>query len=440
MREARRLGTKARTGAALAGILLLTIVCAGPAAARDPATAPVPSWWLHSRSTGYAFQTEDADGVELDRFGAYQEFDGNLWGLAGGWLSVRASGRFADDLSLAERTTDRSRLYVGHIETRPGARWTARLGRQFLQEGVTGLTLDGLWFSARPSRKIEARLWAGARAPLDRGFEAGDLGDETAAGARILANPHPMLRVSASGAYRERGGVVASRPVGLEGTLTPLPRLRATGRATYDMEREGWQRAEALVQWQRLPGCPVFSAQIVDRRRAVDAASWFARFEDIERVRIGRFSIRQELPSGFGGQIEYVGAFVDERTSARIGGAALFPLGCVGYSVRIGDAGEESRWYGDLSWRARPWLRVGGGATFATYALLENAPSSEERDLTTLFARLRFEPRDGTAFFLEAQSLDNPHYEEDIRVLAGLDLTMGRGTGRFGLDRGGWMR
>jgi hypothetical protein len=131
---------------------------------------------------------------------------------------------------------------------------------------------------------------------------------------------------------------------------------------------------------------------------------------------------------------------VDERTSARIGGAALFPLGCVGYSVRIGDAGEESRWYGDLSWRARPWLRVGGGATFATYALLENAPSSEERDLTTLFARLRFEPRDGTAFFLEAQSLDNPHYEEDIRVLAGLDLTMGRGTGRFGLDRGGWMR
>jgi hypothetical protein len=40
---------------------------------------------------------------------------------------------------------------------------------------------------------------------------------------------------------------------------------------------------------------------------------------------------------------------------------------------------------------------------------------------------------------LEVQSLDNPGYSEDVRVLAGLDLTMGRGASRFGLDRGGWL-
>lgn len=432
-------------GAATVALTAPSRALAAPGAAGTalPVTWRPTSWWLRLRTTGYAFQTEPILGTAVDRFGAYQSFDGAASGLADGRIAFRASGRFADDLYLEDRSTDRARLFTGYVEVRPGARTSARLGRQFLQEGGTGLTLDGLLFEARSTRRWDAKVWGGARAPLSRKIEAGDLGDDAAAGVRIGARPGDGVRVAASWAYRERAGRVGARPLGLEAGLAPargpLAGVALTGRVAYDLEREVWDRAEALARWAT-PVCPtVVTAQFVDRMPAVDAASYFARFAAAERIRAARTTVRYEHRSRVGAEVEYVGAFVDERTSARVGGALLLPVGRVGYSARVGDAGDESRWHGDVSFDALPWLSVDAGATFATYALLEDAPESDEHDLTTLFGRIRARPRPGLGATLEVQSVEGPVYSEDVRVLAGLDLTIGRGAGRFGLDRGGWL-
>ena len=399
-----------------------------------------PSWWLHLRTTGYSFQSQNAGEPKLDRFGFYQDFDGVVSGLADGKLSFRASGRFADDLYLDEKTTDRARLFVAQLEARPSSRLTARLGRQFLQEGSTGLTLDGLWLSYRPDKVWDARVWGGARAPLSRKFEAGKIGDDASAGVRVSAAPSRQLRLSGSWAYRERDGLVAARPIGLEGTVFPIAGLRMVGRATYDLERDLWDREEVMADWKYKAGWPTVAAQWIDRRPAIDAASYFARFENIYRARIGRTTVRYEHKCGFGGEAEYMGAFVNRQTSTRLGGSLITPIGRAGYSIRIGDSGEEDSWFGDLSVRALRWLRLEAGATFATYALLQDAPESDEKDLTTLYGRLRATPRPGLGVMLEVQKLENPVYSHDTRVLMGVDLTMGRGAGRFGLDRGGWFR
>jgi hypothetical protein len=376
--------------------------------------------------------------VTLDRFGAYQEFDGALAGLAHGWLALRCSGRFADDLSLKARTTERSRLYAGHLEARPCAHLTARFGRQFVQEGPTGLTLDGLWLSARPDPCWEVRLWGGARAPLDRAFEFGRVTDEAAWGARVSTRMHGGLRLGASCAYRERDGRVAARPIGFEGQLATIPYLpgvRATGRAAYDLERDEWNRAEALAQWRPGHGLPVVAAQVIDRRPSVDAASYFARFlEDQEWIRVGRASVRYDHANGFGAEAEWIGSFVDDRTSTRVGGSLRMPYGRIGYSARLGDAGEESRWFGDLEYAVLPWIRLEAGATLLTYALLEDAPESAERDLTTAYGRARLQPREGVGVVLEIQNVTNPDTDHDVRFLAGLDLTSGYGASRFGLQ------
>ena len=432
----RRVRRQGPAGLSVVAFLLLFAV---PAVANEPPA----SWWLHLRSTAYALQTEDASGATLDRFPAYQDFDGALSGLANGKLAFRFGGRVADDLSLKEKNTDRARLYVGQIEARIDPRFTARLGRQFVQEGPTGLTLDGLWLSARPADRWQAQIWGGARAPLDRDFKAGALGDDAAWGARIAASPASFARVAASWAYRERFGRVSGRPAGLDGTIWLPHGLRASGRAVYDMERDAWEREDALLQWQRKPGCPVFSAQILDRRPDVDASSYFARFmgKYVERVRMGRTSIQYVHRTGFGAEAEYVGTFVDERTSARIGGAILAPVGRLGYSARIGDVGEESRFFGDASVRVLPWLRLEAGGALETYSLLDDVEGdAQEDDLTSVFGRARIFPRSGIGVTLEVQSVDNPTYKSDVRFLAGLDLTMGRGASRFGLDRGGWLR
>jgi hypothetical protein len=430
--------------------MVLTLVAVGTVAGAHagkeccaPALAAPPTGWLQLRSTAYAFQSVDAYGVEQDRLGGYQEFDGAVTGFGGGRFALRGAGRFADDLALKEEVTDRSRLYTGHLEARPTARMTARLGRQFIQEGPTGLTLDGLWISARPDPRCEIRLWGGTQAPLDHAFELSNL-DETAAwGLRLATIPSRALRVSGSYAYRERDGLIASRPLGLEAQLARvpgLPTLRATARLAYDLEREEWARAEALAQWRPGPNLPVVALQVVDRRPTIDAASYFARFTESEHRQLGRATVRYEHSCGFGVEAEYAGTFVEERSSTRIGGALVMPIGLVGYSMRIGDAGEENRWYGDVAMQASPWLRLEGGAALLTYALMADAPESEERDLTTAYARARLAARDGMDVTVEVQNVTNPYLEQDVRFLAGLDLTAGRGASRFGLQPGGWLR
>jgi hypothetical protein len=433
----------------VASVVVLAARASPAAAAEEPPAAPgaAPSgrgsettpWWFRLRSTAYIFQEEHPAGATLDRVGAYQGFDGAVLGLAGGRLALRASGRFADDLALAETVTERTRLTTGYLEARPGGGVTARLGRQFVQEGGTGLTLDGVMLRHAPSRSVDAVLWGGARAPFTHELDVGDFGDDGALGVRVGVRPAERIRVSGSWAYRERGGRVASRPMGLEASASPIAGLDLRGRAAYDLESEQWHRAEALARW-RPPRCrAVLSAQVIDRSPDVDGASYFARFAGAERIRLARSSVRYERPDRFGGEVEYVGSFVDERTATRVGAAVLVPIGRLGYSVRFGDAGEEDRWYGDVAWAARPWLRVEGSASFATYALLEDAPEADERDLTSATIGVRATPRPGMDVTLEVQSLDNPGYSEDVRVLAGLDLTMGRGASRFGLDRGGWL-
>jgi len=430
----RALGALAAFGFAL-GIVAFDARAAGGCSS-DPAGPP--TGWLRLRTTGYRFQAVDLYNVTLNRLGAYQEFDGALSGLARGRLALRVSGRFADDLYLKEKVTDRSRLYVGHLEARPVPHLTARLGRQFVQEGSTGLTLDGLWLTARPDPRWEVRLWGGARAPLSRTFEFGRVADEGAWGARVGCQPYRGVRLAASGAYRERDGRIAARPLGIEGQFTAIPHLpgvRAVGRVEYDLELDTWNRAEALAQWRPGVGLPVVAAQVIDRRQTIDAASYFSRFVDeAKRVRLGRASVRYDYRRGFGAEAEWVGSFVGRRTATRVGGSLLLPYGRVGYSARLGAAGEESRWFGDLAYAVLPWVRLEAGATLLTYAILEDAPESEEHDLTTVYGRARVEPREGVGILLEVQNVTNPDSNHDVRFLAGLDLTAGLGASRFGLQ------
>jgi hypothetical protein len=428
----------ARAGAL--GLALATLGAVASAAAGSVAGSAGPSGWLRLRTTGYRFQTEDAAGAKLDRLGAYQEFDGAAAGLAGGRLALRISGRFADDLYLKARTTERSRLYVGHLEARPTPRMTARLGRQFVQEGPIGLTLDGLWLNYRFGPGFETRLWGGASAPFSRAFKASTLKNDPVWGLRLMTSPARGIRLAASWGYRERDGRVASRSLGFETGVTAVRNLRATGRIAYDLARDNWDRIEGLAQWQPRRAFPLLTFQYAEHSPRIDANSYFTRFTDAKRVRLARVTARYEHRSRFGAEFECLDSFVGKRTSARIGGAVLTPYGRLGYSLRLGGAGEESRWFGDVAWRARPWLTLEGGATFLTYALFENAPASEERDLTTLFGRARVQPIEGLGLTLELQRLENPFYVKDVRFLAGLDLTGGCGAGSFGLSRGGCCR
>ncbi len=415
------------------GIVALLLIVGGAdlyAASPDPGGGE-RSWWVHLRSTGYAFQAARSDSAygEIDRFGAYQHVDGVVTGLAGGRVTLRISGRVADDLQLSERISDRARLYAGYFDARLNERVKIRLGRQFLHQEATSLTLDGLQLSLVPMKVFEISLWGGVRAPMITSYRdrTGDLGEDPAAGIRLVSRHFRNYRLSLSHAYRERDDKVSARPLGFGLWMKPFRTVQATARASYDLEQEFWVRAEFSARWRPSPTGLSIAAQIVDRSNRADAASWFSRFDQVERARMGRLTSRYECKSRFGGELEYSGAWVDSRSSTRLGGALLVPGGRLGYSVRLGDSGEESTFYGDYSRRLMRWLRIGGGAYVSTYALFKDAPEDEERELTTAWGRMVLTPRPGVGITVEGQRVENPFFSEDNRLLVGLDLSAGGG-------------
>lgn len=422
----------------LAGMLLVLASATRAGAAGAPGGGP--SWQMGLRSTAYMFQTEDTDGATEDRFQTYNLISGAATGLLDGHLVFRGAGRFANNPAVDYPGFETSRLYNGYLEARVSPLVKARVGRQFIQSGVTSLSLDGAWLQYRRGRGLDLAVYGGARAPLSHGFEAGDPDQDAAVGGLVAFRPHRRWRLAFSAAYRERYGLVAARPVGLELNTSAVRNTRLFGRATYDFEGERLSRLQAQGRWRGTRRGPVVTVQYLDRHPSVDSASWFSRFTDVKRIRLLRGAVRWEAPSRFGGEVEYTGSFVDTRNSSRVGLAVLVPGGRAGYSIRVGDAGEENRIYGELSGRVLPWLWLDGEATFLTYALLQDAPAADERDLTTLSARARAQLRPGLRLMAEVQSLDNPFFSEDVRVLVGVDVSMARGDSRFGLDRGGWLR
>lgn len=408
-----------------------------PGHAADP---PPTSWQLGYKATGYSFQTENRGGQTNDHYHHFHGISGRASGLAGGWLSLRGAARFAGD-QLADVNPDQlSKLYTGVLEARVKPGLKALVGRQFVAAGVANLTLDGALVNARPDDAWDLTAWAGARAPTSHAFEIGEFDQDPALGGRVSYRANSRWRLGLSTAYRERAGQIAERPLGADVVGQVGRHTRVFGRVAYDLEQSRWARVQAQGQWRHSARSPVVDLQYIDRHPSIDAASWFSRFTTLKRIRLARLAVRHEMPSRFGGEFEYLGSFVGERTSSRVGAAVLVPGGRVGYSLRLGDAGEENRFFGELSHQVTPWLELGAEASLLTYALLQDAPADQDRDVTTLAARARVDLRPGMRILAEVQSLDNPLYDEDVRFLMGLDISMARGTSRLGLDRGGWLR
>jgi len=422
-------------------LLFLVAVCLlltpAPGRADDP---PPTNWQLGYKATGYSFQTENRGGRTNDHYHHFHGISGRASGLAGGWLSVRGAGRFTGDQLADVNPDQQSKLYTGLFEAQVKPGLKALVGRQFVASGVASLTLDGALVNFRPDRAWDLTAWAGAKAPTSHAFELGEFDQDTALGGRVSYRANPRWRLGVSSAYRERSGQIAERPLGANVVGRVGRHTRVFGRVAYDLEQSRWARVQAQGQWRHSAQSPVVDLQYIDRHPSVDAASWFSRFTTLERIRLARLAVRHELSSHFGGEFEYLGSFVGERTSSRVGAAVLVPGGRVGYSVRLGDAGEEDRLFGEFSHQVTRWLELGAEASLLTYALLQDAPADQERDLTTLAARARVDLRPGLRILAEVQSLDNPLYSEDVRFLMGLDISMARGNSRFGLDRGGWLR
>lgn len=439
--DSRRSDVRFREVRALCVGVVLLVSLLGvvpPVAAQDD--APL-TWTAHLRSTAYFYQSEvpDGSGQKLNYAPLYEHFDASIGRLADGHLDFRVSGRFATDMADDEAIVTEDKLYVAYANVRaPWADGRVRLGRQFLQEGTNRHTLDGVWLGFQPITNWRVHAWAGGEAPVARNFEASEFGDDGAFGVRVVGRVHRRARVGAWFATRQSGGETTATPLGGELMVAPMPEFRALVRGSFDAESEEMERVDLLTQITPGRDLPVFTIQYVDRKPIIEGSSFFSIFaDDLERISLLRGSARYEHASGFGGELEAARSAVDDRSTNRVGLAAIVPHARLGVGFTSGDAGEEFRLYGDAHYRFFHALDVSVGAVFADYALVEDAPDDETRDLVTTFVRARYELTDGVRLRGEFQALENPLFSDDVRILLGLDLMAGRGASRYGLGAGG---
>lgn len=420
--ECRTVPMGGRTGADCRVPAIALLVALLFAAAADAQTPP-PTWRVGLSSTGYISEIESPSGETDSRFLGTHVFSGSASGLAGGYLAVRGSGRLANEPVAAPYGFETSKLYSGYLEVRPTTALKARLGRQLVTGGIGYQTLDGAWASWNMNPRATVEAWGGARTPFGHALDMDSLIDDASTGCRVTWRPNRRLRAAVAGAQDKRDARTERRRFGLELGGKPYRSVSAYTRFVYDQKNEYWDRLQGQVRWRPRGGLTTLTLQAVDRRPFIDPASYFARFADVQRVRVVRAALRMEKETGLGAELDAFGSFIDDRSASRIGAAVLLPGARVGYSVRLGDAGEENRFFGEVARQLKPWLWAGCEATFQTYALLTDAPASAERDLTTLSARVRARLRQGVRLTAEIQSLDNPDYSRDIRFLCGIDLT-----------------
>ena len=412
-----------------------TVGLAGPAGAEE--ALPPLTWSTQLRSTAYFLQQAEPGETEVtDRLPFYEQIDAGVGGMLNGKLDMRFSGRYAKDARFSGGIAQEGKWFVGYARLRldPG-RTQIRVGRQFIQEGTYFATLDGGWLSFRPHRQWRIHAWSGASASPTRDFE---FGDDFRIGARAIWLVNPRLRFALLGAHRTRNGSTLSAPVGAEAVFTLLHDLKSLVRTNYDLQTEELDRVDALFHWQRRTDLPLFQVQYILRRQEYETGSGWEQFrENLHAVQLLRGSVRWRNARGVGAEVLGFSSFIDDRKTGQIGGAFLAPHLRLGAGFLGGDAGEQIRLFGDVDWSFEHRLDLSAGATFIEYALVENPTSSQQRDLTTYYARAELAIVPGAELTAELQILDNPFYNHDVRLLVGLDLAAGRGASRYGLGSGG---
>lgn len=198
----------------------------------------------------------------------WQDLQATAWGLGEG-VSVHADMRFRGAMgslpALWPRAEDRFDLLSGYVELdRP--RWTARLGRQFVSNGMGVYNYDGLTLIARPLRILTAEVWGGRS--LLRGINEGYTSSEIAnveelppdreaiiAGASVRVRPtrFSSMRWMYQREARWNGGLRSS------GLYSDRMALDGTSRivhgaldASFEYDFAGRQLNEGRVRWRGL--------------------------------------------------------------------------------------------------------------------------------------------------------------------------------------------
>ncbi len=293
------------------------------------------------------------------------------------------------------------------------SRLDARIGRQFLAEGVTAGTYDVLRVQYAPNPRCSATIFGGLAAPHDRELETQKFDEAPAIGVALRGKPASSLTLLGSYLYEERSGVKYRHKAGLSTGLEVSSQLYAQALVHWNLNGPSdLDRLRLLLRYTPQDRIRAFGEFALGTPQLPpDSPFQFAEIETYKLIRVGG-SYRISANYWLGIRVQ---SFLEgEEPSSTLGLNMEGPWGVLGYRQRFGDFGDESGFYGSANYQLLPWAQIYGSADFSMYQFEE---SLDQDDQLAAQAGLRLQPLSSLMVDGSIQGLKNRQFENDIRGL-----------------------
>ena len=387
--------------------LLFVLLLSPPAGFAD--TAPGVQVHGYSLTDIYAYQ-DAADNdhqilyetlfLRLDRPGR------NKFSLVS---HLRYEGDFYDHLS----NSGEFKAHNLYLRWGNRSQWDARVGRQFLAEGVTVGTYDVLRIQYALNTLGSATIFGGTAAPFDRKMEMQKFDDAPAMGVALRGQPVANISLLGSYLYEERYGVKCRHKAGFSAGMTVSSALYAQILLHWNLNGPSdLDRLRFLMRAAPLNKLRFFGEfSMGTPQLPPDSPFRFVEIETYELVRIGgSYQVSQNYWLGIKAQSFLSG----DTPSTTLGLNLEGPWGTIGYRQRFGDFGDESGVYGSARYQLFPWAQIYVSADFSVYQFEENL---DQDDQLATQVGLRLQPFPQLTVDGSIQGLKNRQFEDDIRGL-----------------------
>ncbi|MFH1863280.1 MAG: hypothetical protein ABH878_10775 [bacterium] len=375
-----------------------------------------------ARIRGYTatelYTFEDAAETQHSLF--YQTLSLRVASLGSKSLTLNSMLRYQGDSADDFAESGSLKIHTLNLRWSPNASWEARLGRQFLAEGVGFGTYDAIRVGYTFTRKSQVIVWGGVSAPLSREAELEKAEEYAAVGLRFQQTVARSVMINLSYLHGEREGDLFRHRAGVSVSSNPLPNLHGTVLAYLNLEGPATlHRLRILLRYLHSNSLRLF-AEAAQATPELPPDSPFANVP-IEAVTLLRLGGSYQIFERYWVGLRTQSLLSGNEPNVTLGFSLEGPWGEIGYRQRFGDFGDESGIWGYAQYRPAAFLQLYAGVDFSQYSFVEY----DNDDQSALQAGFRLYPIKSLELGASLQRLQNRQFNEDWRSLFNLKWTFG---------------
>lgn len=293
----------------------------------------------------------------------------------------------------------------------PCRKWDARLGRQFVYNGVMNGTVDGLLLSIRPVANMSVRLLAGMEAPFDRTLKLTSWDDGNVLGAYGSYGFSEAINLKASYYQKSRSSEVYWQLVG--GALSGKVLNNFYYQAQYDHNLKTSSFQTIRFRLNYLKNKWTVFAEYNSQKPRIYEDSFFQIFEQtaFNQVRsgvgyqLGKFNI---------GLQDIYTMYEESKSSNQIHATLSGSYGMIGVLYQSGYSGDNTGVYGAIHYNILKDLLLRVSSSYYQY---ERQTTAISEDATAFSGSLTYKLTASLQASAEIQERINSYFDNDLRGL-----------------------